>query len=169
MNPLQISTDGDGQTKSPNDKDLSTMSQTHPFQQVLEQDPRYSLEAYEFVCDALSYAREVLGYGSLEPVEGEQKPRKERHLTGQQLCEASRRMAIERYGMMAKAVLNSWGVHSTGDLGEIVYNLISAEQMSKSARDRREDFDDVFDFQKAFLDDFDFSLAPARRKPLPEE
>ena len=71
--------------------------------------------------------------------------------------------------MMAKAVLNSWGVQSTGDLGEIVYNLISAEQMSKSARDRREDFDDVFDFKKAFLDDFDFSVASTRRMPLPEE
>jgi uncharacterized repeat protein (TIGR04138 family) len=145
------------------------MSQTHPFQRVLQQDQRYSLEAYEFVCDALTYAREVLGYGAFEPVEGEEKPRKERHLTGQQLCEAGRRMALERYGMMAKAVLNSWGVHTTGDLGEIVYNLISAEQMSKSARDRREDFDNVFDFQKAFLDEFDFSRTKQRRKKLPED
>ena len=59
-------------------------------------------------------------------------PQKERHITGQQLCEASRQLALEQYGMMAKVVLNSWGVHTTGDLGEIVYNLIRMEQMSKS-------------------------------------
>ena len=142
------------------------MSQSHPFQRVLEQDQRYALEAYEFVCDSLAYAREVLQLGAVEEVQGtDDKPRrKERHLTGQQLCEASRRMALERYGMMAKVVLNTWGVQSTSDLGEIVYNLIRVEQMSKSEHDRREDFDDVFDFQKAFQDEFDFTVVPRNRE-----
>ncbi|MCA9215358.1 MAG: hypothetical protein KDB27_19970, partial [Planctomycetales bacterium] len=79
----------------------------------------------------------------------------ERHLTGQQLCEASRRYAIEQFGLLAKVVLNSWGIQSTGDLGEIVYNMIDAELMKKSSGDRREDFDDVFDFTAAFEEEFE--------------
>ncbi len=47
---------------------------------------------------------------------------------------------------MAKCVLNSWGVNSTGDFGEIVFNLIGIGQMRKTSEDRREDFEDVFDF-----------------------
>ena len=140
----------------------------HPFEQVLEQDTRYSVEAYAFICEALAYARDVLGMGGKEDIPASSpKQGRERHITGQQLCEASRRMALERYGMMAKVVLNSWGVYKTGDLGELVYNLIRVEQMSKSAEDRREDFDDLFDFQKAFQDNFDFSVAHRSPRNLP--
>ena len=59
--------------------------------------------------------------------------------------------------MMAKVVLNNWGIRSTSDLGEIVYNLISVDLMRKSDTDRREDFDDVFNFDEAFESAFDFS------------
>ncbi len=33
---------------------------------------------------------------------------------------------------MALTVLNNWGVHRTGDFGEIVYNLIRIKHMKKS-------------------------------------
>ena len=65
--------------------------------------------------------------------------------------------------MMAKVVLNSWGIKSTSDIGEIVYNMINVDLMRKSPADRREDFDDVFDFQKAFRDEFDFAASLRRR------
>ncbi len=48
------------------------------------------------------------------------------------MCEAIRLYALEQYGYMAKTVLNSWGVHNTGDFGEIVFNLIRIEQMKKT-------------------------------------
>jgi uncharacterized repeat protein (TIGR04138 family) len=51
---------------------------------------------------------------------------------------------------MAKTVLNSWGIHTTGDFGEIVYYLIRIREMRKSKSDKREDFDDQFDFKDAF-------------------
>jgi uncharacterized repeat protein (TIGR04138 family) len=78
----------------------------------------------------------------------------ERHITGQQLCEAIRLYAVKQYGGMAKSVLNHWGVRNTGDFGEIVFNLISIGQMRKTDNDRREDFDHVFDFDGAFRDTF---------------
>ena len=44
----------------------------------------------------------------------------------------------------------------TGDFGEIVYNLIKIGKMSKSDNDRREDFDDVYDFERAFVKEYEF-------------
>lgn len=131
--------------------------EVHPIVQLLRNDPRYTIEAYQFVREALSYAQDVLGLGSDQPPQEEEfDPRQpsERHLTGQQLCEAIRKYAIEQYGYMAKVVLNRWGVTKTGDFGNIVYNLIEVGMMKKSAEDRREDFNDVYDFDEAFNQKF---------------
>lgn len=127
----------------------------HPLIAVLKRDRRYKFEAYEFVREALSYAQTVMQMEGGEPV-GENLD--ERHLTGQQLCEASRLYAIDQYGLLAKVVLNSWGIRTTGDLGEIVYNMINARLMKKSTADRREDFDDVYDFAVAFEQEFEIDL-----------
>ena len=56
-----------------------------------------------------------------------------------------------------KSCWASWGIHSTSDLGELVYNLIRIEQMRKSDTDRREDFDDVYSFDDAFEPEFEFA------------
>ena len=99
----------------------------HPIYQVLRDDPRYTIEAYQFVREALSYAQEVMGLGIAESVPGGDTQHVERHLTGQELCEASRRYALEQYGLLAKTVLKTWGIDKTDDLGEIVYNLIKVD------------------------------------------
>lgn len=124
----------------------------HPLIALLEQDKRYKLDAYQFVRDALDYAQSVMQMPTQEA--GDSGRSVERHITGQQLCEAIRQYALQQYGFLAKAVLNSWGVYSTGDFGEIVYNLIRIKLMKKSKTDRREDFDDVYIFEGAFEPDF---------------
>ncbi len=126
--------------------------QPHPIVRLLKRDRRYKLEAYQFVRDALNYAQDVLGMG--QSARSEQEQQSEAHLTGQQLCEAIRQLAVDQFGLMARVVLESWGVHSTSDFGEIVYNLIDIGLMKKSASDRREDFNDVFDFAQAFEQEF---------------
>ena len=60
---------------------------------------------------------------------------------------------------MAKLVLGNWGMHSTRDFGEIVFNLIRIGRMRKTPQDRREDFDDVYDFEQAFCRQFRIVLA----------
>ncbi len=120
----------------------------HPLIALLEQDKRYKLDAYQFVREALAYAQDVMNMPAQKGGEGGSNV--ERHITGQQLCEAIRQYAVQQYGFLAKAVLNSWGIHNTGDFGEIVYNLIRIKQMKKSKTDRREDFDDVYPFEGAF-------------------
>ena len=130
----------------------------HPLAELLRRDKRYHLEAYVFVFDALRYAHEQLGMGrspgSIDDTVVADESEQERHVTGQQLCEAIRLYATKQYGGLAKSVLNHWGVSSTADFGEIVFNLISIGQMRKTDNDRREDFDDVFDFEEAFRDTF---------------
>jgi uncharacterized repeat protein (TIGR04138 family) len=125
------------------------MPQTHrSFSELLRSDKRYKREAYQFVTEALDFAREELGMGSPPQYDPRQRSY-DLHLTGQQLCEAVRIYSLEQFGYMAKVVLNSWGIHSTSDVGEVVYNLIGIGQMKKSKRDRREDFDNVFEFDDA--------------------
>lgn len=132
-----------------------------PIIELLRQDKRYRFEAYVFLFESLRYAQESLGLGQpseSEPVPGvdesEEERQAERHVSGQELCEAIRQFAIDQYGYMAKTVLNSWGIHTTGDFGEIVFNLIRIGRMRKTRQDRREDFDDVFDFDTAFRQEF---------------
>ena len=144
---------------------------SHPIIQLLKHDRRYKIDAYAFVFEALNYAHTHLGMGAERAAEAEEEeveeegeleedsPKEaERHLTGQQLCEAIRQYALEQYGYMAQCVLNSWGVKSTGDFGEIVFNLIGIGQMRKTPDDRREDFDDVFDFETGLRQSFKITL-----------
>lgn len=133
---------------------------SHPLADLLRQDNRYKLDAYVFVFEALKYAHENLGLGgAAKSAEEGKKPRKpkqgaERHLTGQELCEAIRLYALEQYGYLAKTVFNNWGVTNTGDFGEIVFNLIKIGQMKKTKDDKRADFDNVFDFDEGLTGAF---------------
>jgi len=144
---------------------------THPLLLLVQRDRRYAVDAYLFVLEALTYAQESLGMGE-ESGDAEQegagesssrsrkrRKRAEQHLTGQQLCEAARQYALEQYGYLAQTVLGNWGVSTTNDIGEIVFNMIDIGQMRKTRKDRREDFHDVFDFEDVFRDRFSFVVA----------
>jgi len=141
---------------------MSMLDSSHPLAKLLEQDSQYPLDAYLFVFEALNFAQSVLGLGKVsasephpEVEEEEEDPSSEhQHVSGQDLCHAIRQFALDQYGYMAKTVLNSWGIRETGDFGEIVYNLIEIGQMRKTADDRREDFDDVYDFETALVKQF---------------
>jgi len=129
-------------------------AEEHPLLQLLKRDTRYRLEAYQFVREGLDYAQRALGMGVARPLRRGEKPPPESHLTGQELCDALRRLALDQFGFMAKWVLNSWGIYATSDFGELVYNMIAVNVMRKSKTDRREDFDGVYDFEDAFVRQF---------------
>lgn len=135
-------------------------AEEHPLVQLLDRDRRYRLEAYQFVREGLDYAQRVLKMGAIRPLQRGEKSPPESHLTGQELSEALRQFAIDQFGFMAKWVLQSWGIHSTSDFGELVYNMISVNLMRKSETDRREDFDDVYDFDEAFVRQFQIRSHP---------
>jgi len=144
---------------------------SHPIAELLKEDRRYAFEAYVFVFEALSYAQNVMQMGtetSIKPPEFEpsefetlsepdrptEEEISERHVSGQELCEAIRQFALDQFGYMAQTVLSNWGIHETGDFGEIVFNLIGIGQMRKTPNDHREDFNDVYDFEAAFKQEF---------------
>ena len=140
----------------------------HPIAKLLKEDRRFKLEAYALVFESLTYAQKelkmsglALGPSIARRVAEELEGQPERHLTGQQLCEAIRQYALEQYGLMAETVLRNWGVTSTGDFGEIVFNLIRIGQMRKTKDDKREDFDGVYDFGKAFRHEYKILLPAA--------
>jgi uncharacterized repeat protein (TIGR04138 family) len=144
---------------------------TDSFVALLREDRRYKPEAYIFIFEALNFAQNVLGMGneksgellSHSHKEGDPEEIVERHVTGQELCEAIRQYALHQYGYMSKSVLNSWGLRNTGDFGEVVFNLIRIGKMKKTPSDTRVDFNDIYNFDTAFRDEF--RITPPEQQP----
>ncbi len=111
---------------------------------IILADGRYPQEAYAFLHDGLTRA--------VREVHGKQRggERESMHVSGQQLCEGLRNEALERYGMLARTVLQKWNIHGTIDFGNMVYLLIENGLMKRTDEDSIEDFRDVYDFTKAF-------------------
>lgn len=80
-----------------------------------------------------------------------QRRRTERgHISGRELAESCRDFAMEQFGLTARTVLEHWNVHSTQDIGRVVFQLIDVGLLMKQESDKIEDFDSVFDFGEAF-------------------
>ncbi len=107
---------------------------------IRERDRRYAPEAYLFVIDAVeSVLREISEM---------------RHISGRELCDGIRKLAVARFGPMAKEVLNFWGIHTTEDFGRVVFNLVDAGVLLKTEEDRIDDFLDVYRFDEVFERDY---------------
>ena len=104
----------------------------------------YPVEAFFFVRDGLAYAAHRV-HDEVEAL-----PEQDRHITGQQLCLGLRDFAIERYGMLAPAVLGHWHIRRTDDFGRIVFAMVQQGLLSKTSDDTIDDFRSVYDFQEAF-------------------
>jgi uncharacterized repeat protein (TIGR04138 family) len=125
---------------------------------VLARDPRFSIHAYAFVFEALEYTKNLKKRVQARTRSQRRQASKTRHVTGRELCEGARLLALAHYGMLAMAVLNQWGIRTTSDFGEIVFNLISSGDLEKSPADSRADFDHVYDFEDALRRDFVLAL-----------
>jgi uncharacterized repeat protein (TIGR04138 family) len=97
---------------------------------------RFDERAYLFVLTALEQVQAQLS--------------ERRHISGRELALACRDLALERFGVMARIVLEHWGVRSSADIGDIVFTLVELELLISQPGDSREDFVDVFDFDQAF-------------------
>ena len=97
---------------------------------------RFDERAYLFVLAALEYHQARLT--------------ERRHISGRELAEACRDLAIERYGVLARIVLEHWGIRSSADIGDVVFTLVDLELLMSQPTDSREEFADVFDFDRVF-------------------
>jgi uncharacterized repeat protein (TIGR04138 family) len=107
---------------------------------VLSRDPRFQRDAYHFIREALDYTQGLYS--------------KSGHVSGTELLEGIRDYALKQYGPMTLLVLEEWGVRRCEDFGDIVFNLIEAQVLKKTDRDRREDFAGGYEFQEAFRKPF---------------
>lgn len=106
---------------------------------LVARDPRYPKAAYLFVQEGLIKTLKMFW-----------EPGKPGHMTGPQLLEGLRELAIESFGRRAKATLNAWGIFKCEDFGEIVFNLIEAGLMTKQDTDTKTHFQGGYDFNTAF-------------------
>ena len=117
---------------------------------LVRRDPRYTYEAYEFVFAALTHTQKLLGRlpGKNDAADAQY------HVTGRELVAGIRDLALREFGFMARIVFRMWGIRSTADFGEIVFNLVQENLMSKTDQDCREDFRDVFDLDRELVQGF---------------
>ncbi len=110
-------------------------------EQVIFEDGRYPPEAFGFLHEGLNRAVEMF--------HTEDDPRGQRHVTGQQLCQALASLALDKWGMLARTVLEHWNIRRTIDFGHMVYLLVDNEFMRKTDQDSIDDFRNVYDFDQA--------------------
>ena len=107
--------------------------------------PRFHRNAYHFVFSSLQFTQEKLGRTAAHVLNED-----DAHISGRELCEGVRELALQKFGLMTGTVLRQWGVSSTDDIGRIVFELIERGEMRKTDHDTLDDFCDVFDFETAF-------------------
>jgi uncharacterized repeat protein (TIGR04138 family) len=133
------------------------MTMHHPkLAELVRRDPRYAYEAYEFVFAALAHTQKLLGRSVPEDPQAEPGPN--HHVTGRELLQGVRDLALREFGLMARTVFHLWGIDKTDDFGEIIFNLVEANLMSKTPTDNRADFQNVYDLDQALVQDYRIRL-----------
>jgi uncharacterized repeat protein (TIGR04138 family) len=108
-------------------------------------ESRYDEQAYLFVLSALEYSQSKL--------------EARRHIDARELAVSCRDLALERFGLMSRLVLERWGIRATADLGEIVFTLVELGFLVAQPNDTREEFANLYDFETAFVRDYPWNAA----------
>ncbi|HZS17785.1 MAG TPA: Minf_1886 family protein [Candidatus Udaeobacter sp.] len=112
---------------------------------IVRSDPRYHRDAYVFLRDALDFTTKQ---------QKKAKGTSIRHVSGPELLEGLRQYALKEFGPMVITVFDSWGIHSSEDIGNMVFNLIGAGIFGKTEEDSIEDFRNVYRFEDVFAKPF---------------
>ncbi len=122
---------------------------------IAARDGRYEPAGFFFVNEAVASAVKWLKAGEMKPKDVSASRGEDGvnfHISGYELLEAFRRLARERWGCLARNVLDHWGIRCTEDVGEIVFLMVDDEKLEWKRResDTKEEFKGVFDFAAAF-------------------
>jgi len=121
---------------------------------IIERDKRFDGGAYFLLKEALDFTLKRTR---------EENNGQERHVSGEELLLGFRDFALQEFGPMAATLLDEWGVKNCSDVGDIVFNLIEEGMFGRQDSDSKEDFADVYDFDKTFRVPF----LPADPVPAP--
>jgi uncharacterized repeat protein (TIGR04138 family) len=105
-------------------------------EQIRLRERRFDEHAYLFVLAALEFCQQRLT--------------ERRHISGRELALACRDLALERFGVMARLVLEHWGIRQSADFGDVVFTLVDLGLLMSQPTDTRDEFTEVFDFDQAF-------------------
>ena len=106
-----------------------------------EQDSKYAPAAYHFIRRALDH--------SLRKLKREDADRPA-HVTGKELLDGFRDLALAEFGPLAKTVLEDWGITRCTEVGEIVFQLVGMGVLGKNEDDKIDDFAELWTFAEAF-------------------
>lgn len=122
--------------------------------EIAQRHGRYKPNAYRFTYDAVHYTVQRL--------------REIRHVTGPEVLDGIRELALARFGIMSKTVFEQWGIGRTEDFGEIVFQLVEEGLLGKTETDKRSDFERGYDFEEAFVRRFDWldRIGAERRRTI---
>lgn len=126
-------------------------------EQLVKTENRYPLPAYDMI---LEVVRLLIRHLAESGRQGQQLS-----LKGDFIAQGVRQLMLSRYGCMTMDVFNHWNIHSTSDFGRIVYNLISVGLLGADENDNISDFDDIYDFDEAFVQPF-LPEKKVRRLPI---
>nr|CAI78514.1 hypothetical protein [uncultured bacterium] len=112
---------------------------------ILDRDVRYKKDAYAFIMEALSYTQK--------------KFKAHRHVTTEEILMGMKELLIMKYGPLAITVLEHWGIKTTEDFGNIIFNLVECRILSKTDEDKIETFRNAYDFEDVFKSGYRKQLA----------
>ena len=116
---------------------------------LAERYPQYTEEAYEFMRAGMDAAADRFCKDDKSP-----------HLSARELYLGACAYALEEYGPLAARVLEFWGIKSSRDFGNIVYNLIEVGVFGKQKGDSPEQFDTLPDLQQVLNTPYDGTESP---------
>jgi uncharacterized repeat protein (TIGR04138 family) len=107
----------------------------------------FRLDAYHFLHRALRYTQVTMG--------------REGHVTGTELLEGFRFLALQEFGPMARVVLDHWGVHTTDDVGAMVRSLVEGGEWGRREEESWDEFRGTFDFATVFEAEYPWNVREA--------
>jgi uncharacterized repeat protein (TIGR04138 family) len=105
------------------------LSEDGVYRKLAASDPRFTFEAYRFVREAV-----------LSAIERKAGSGPDAHVSGRDVCDEFRMLAIHQYRTAALPTLQGWGIHSTDDIGAVVFRMIEARILGARPEDSPEDF-----------------------------
>lgn len=122
------------------------------------ENPKFASAAYHFIRRALDHSLRNLKRDVAD---------RPAHVSGKELLEGFRDLALEEYGPLAKTVLEDWGITNCSEVGEVVFQLVRMGVLGKNDNDVIEDFAELWSFAEAFDVPFQPQTSGAPRKSKP--
>jgi uncharacterized repeat protein (TIGR04138 family) len=104
------------------------------YKELVAANPRFTINACRFVHHAVHAAASIT----------------KDHVSGREVAEAFRSLALREMGAAALSILSRWGIRSTDDIGAIVFTMVEFRVLGVRPEDSLDDFHAVYDFATAF-------------------